>query len=160
VTAIVDIPSRLLAETLAPPGAPNGRPHPRPDDGRGALSHSSRELAMLSRASVTVRQVRPWNAFAAGSPPALVGRAPVPAITRPRHEPAPQPLPTRGPGGGSSTLSRRVPGASLAALEGAAAPPRGVPLAAPSSADEVRDSLAGFESGIARAMREVQQGDR
>jgi signal transduction histidine kinase len=176
VTAIVDIPGRLLAETLAPlPGAPNGGGHP--------VSHSPREIAMLSRASVTMREGRPWNAFAAGSRPALVGRAAVPAIPRPRNEPAPLPAaPTsmslaapRGPGGfagpsgpggmrahdaRSSTLSRRVPGASLAALEGEAAGPRSVPLAAPSSADEVRDSLADFESGIARAMREVQQGDR
>jgi hypothetical protein len=32
-------------------------------------------------------------------------------------------------------------------------------MAPPASPDEVRDSLAEFESGIARAMREAQQGD-
>jgi signal transduction histidine kinase len=190
VTAIVDIPARLLAETLAPmPASSNG-------GGAQPVSHSPRELAMLSGASVTLREGRPWNAFAAGTRPALVGRAAVPAIPRQRSEPAPlpaapAPMGFAGPGGYGapstpggygppstpggfggpsgrggahggrpSTLSRRVPGASLAALEGEAAGPRSVPLAAPSSADEVRDSLADFESGIARAMREVQQGDR
>jgi hypothetical protein len=48
----------------------------------------------------------------------------------------------------------------LSALEGEATAPRRVPLSTPASADEVRDSLADFESGIARAMREAQQGDR
>jgi hypothetical protein len=107
---------------------------------------SSRELDLLGRASAVVRQVQPWNAFAAGAPPVATlagGRAPAPVAYVRAEQPR------------SSTLNRRVPGASLRELEGEATA-RPVSMATPASPTEVRDSLADFESGVARAMREFR----
>jgi hypothetical protein len=50
-----------------------------------------------------------------------------------------------------------VPGASLRELEGEA-PARPAAMRPPASPTEVRDSLADFESGVARAMREFRDG--
>jgi hypothetical protein len=56
-----------------------------------------------------------------------------------------------------STLNRRVPGATLQSLQGTG-PARAASMAT-SSADDARDSLAQFESGVARAMRDMDQGE-
>jgi signal transduction histidine kinase len=178
ITAHVDIPAALLLSGT-----------PTKTVASATVGHSTRELALLGRASTILRDGRPWNAFAAGSrralstgpavaapaaarvpqsPPARAPQPPAarpsqPPVARPSHPPvarAPQPpmAPVQAPPG-MSTLDRRVPGASLRALEGNMGA-RPTALAAPSSADEVRDSLAQFESGVARAMREAQQGDQ
>jgi hypothetical protein len=94
---------------------------------------------------------------------AVVAGSPRPVI--PRSHAAVEPsLPSAPSSYGefrSSTLARRVPGASLQALEGSGpAAPSPTVATRPASADEVRDSLAQFESGVARAEREAQQGDR
>jgi hypothetical protein len=108
--------------------------------------------------------------------PAIVPR-PRPA---PHNEAVPQPLvlpglpgtpggpslggsgPT-GPGrnGSGPNLNRRVPGATLSALEASAPGARG-PVQLNSrmeDAEQVRESLAQFESGVARALREVDRPD-
>jgi signal transduction histidine kinase len=182
VTATAHLPARLLADTVAPGAQPVRRNGNRPAAAvQTAMAHSPRELDLLSRASVVVREVRPWNAFAAGSragSPQVVAsaqgvvptRGAVPASGRWAIPTPPGPTVVARPtGGGSvswqrsepgpSTLSRRVPGASLNALEAEPAA-RGVPLAQTSSPHDVRDRLADFESGVARAMREVQQGEQ
>ena len=53
-------------------------------------------------------------------------------------------------------LHRRVPGATLDSLQGTG-PAQLAPMAT-SSADQARDSLAAFESGVARAMRDLSEG--
>jgi hypothetical protein len=147
VTATVRLPARLLVDAAMAGPQPSRRNGQRPS-GSTAPAPSPRELDLLSRASVVVREVRPWNAFAAG------GRQPA-ALTS--HRP-PAPIPHQREGSlQSSTLNRRVPGASLSALEGEPAA-RTVPLSPPASPMEVRDSLADFESGVARAMREFRDG--
>jgi signal transduction histidine kinase len=151
VTATVYLPAWLLVDQAMAGPQPlrhNGqRPSVAPPVGP-----SSRELDLLGRASAVVSQVQPWNAFAVGWRPMAAltaGRAPATA-------PAPAPIPhQRRESPRSSTLNRRVPGASLRELEGEATA-RPVPMTPPASPAEVRDSLADFESGVARAMHEFR----
>jgi hypothetical protein len=144
VTATVHLPVRLLVDPAMASPQPLRRNGQRPSVST-AVGASRRELDLLGRASEVVRGVRPWNAFATGVRPVAVAavRAPAP-FPHQRAESLP-----------SSTLHRRVPGASLRELEGEA-PARPAPLAPPASPADVRDSLADFESGVARAMREFR----
>jgi signal transduction histidine kinase len=142
VTATVDIPTPLLSEQpgavtvplAAPAGATNGA---EPD----AWSLAADPHA-LDRAARTMRELRPWNAFDTGlrteAPPAAAA-ATLPVVGEPL-----------------APLHRRVPGATLDSLQGAG-PTHLAPMAT-SSADEARDSLAAFESGVARAMRDLSEG--
>jgi signal transduction histidine kinase len=135
----------------------------------------------LDRAARTMRELRPWNAFDLatrptsdlgttnlGTPglgtPGLGSLDAVPLIPSIPHQrttdvPAVTPTWAGGPAVDRplSTLHRRVPGATLQSLEGTG-PARPVPMA-PSSADQARDSLAQFESGVARAMRELDRDE-
>jgi hypothetical protein len=66
-----------------------------------------------------------------------------------------------GPSGSGPNLNRRVPGATLSALE-ASTPGARLPVQLNSrmeDAEQVRENLAQFESGVARAMREVDRPD-
>jgi len=142
VTATVHIPARLLVDAAVAGPQPSRRNGQRPSV--STAGPSSRDLDLLGRASAVVRQVQPWNAFAVGAPPVpalAAGRAPA-TVAHHRADPS-----------RSSTLNRRVPGASLRELEGEATA-RPTSMALPASPSEVRDSLADFESGVARAMRE------
>jgi signal transduction histidine kinase len=197
VTAAVDVPARLLLGGPAPAApARTGRRTPVAAGVRAAIEQSPQEQDLLSRASVSMREIQPWNAFAtrpalpagdwpkpvvpresswSATPPpmyppafsvpaqgrAIVAGSPRPVIPRPRVEPDFAGVAAGYAEPRSSTLARRVPGASLQALEGAGpAAPSPSQATRPASADEVRDSLAQFEFGIARAEREAQQGDR
>jgi hypothetical protein len=121
-----------------------------------------------------MRELRPWNAFDLATRPATeirdVGTAElgsldatpfVPSIPHQRTSDTPAATPTLAGGIAVdrplSTLHRRVPGATLQSLEGTG-PARPVPMA-PSSADQARDSLAQFESGVARAMRDLDRDE-
>jgi hypothetical protein len=163
VTATVDIPSRLLALAVPPAATGPGAAVPvqvarrieRRHDGAptGVLAIADPKLFdidALRRADQTMQTVRPWNAFdarrdvPAGS---SVAGAEAAAIPRQREN---------GPG-----LNRRVPGATLRGLEGVGpAVPTGARAqwtSQPGSLDagQVRDSLADFESGVARALEEL-----
>ncbi len=103
-------------------------------------------------APASVAAVGPASAPAQG-PPAPSGPGPAPlSVSYVESAPNGRPgQPTHG------LLSRRVPGASLDAMEGSRREST-VQLAHP-SAEEARDSLAQFESGVARAMREAEHGE-
>ena len=61
-------------------------------------------------------------------------------------------------GPGLANLNRRVPGATLSSLRAQTrSRPAVSQLPQPADADQARDSLADFESGVARAMREVDE---
>jgi hypothetical protein len=131
----------------------------------------------LDRAARTMRELRPWNAFDLATPSTTSDRGTtdlgsnglgsfdstplIPSIPHQRTSDAPAVTPTWAGGPAVdrplSTLHRRVPGATLQSLEGTG-PARPVPMA-PSSADQARDSLAQFESGVARAMRELDRDE-
>jgi hypothetical protein len=94
-----------------------------------------------------------------------------PLVSVPRQLPAPPSVHQQRPSppaellGRATALNRRVPGATLSALEGQArparAPQRQAHTSQPSTdADQARDSLAQFESGVARALREVSADHR
>jgi hypothetical protein len=57
----------------------------------------------------------------------------------------------------SSTLHRRIPGATLQSLQSTG--PAALAPMAPSSAEQARDSLAQFESGVARAIRDLDRDE-
>jgi hypothetical protein len=112
-------------------------------------------VGALTRASQTVLSVRPWNAFANAAPAVDA----TPEVQLPSPAPRPPTVTGRVPG-----LNRRVPGATLSSLEKSAPRPAsshpqqtGLVGQPSGNADEVRDSLAGFEDGVARAMREVNR---
>jgi signal transduction histidine kinase len=88
-----------------------------------------------------------------------------PVVSAPPPVPQQRPSPPAELLGRSTSLNRRVPGATLSALEGQARPARTPQRQAhtgqPSTdADQARDSLAQFESGVARALREVSAEQR
>jgi hypothetical protein len=188
VTAAVDLPAALLTDrSVAPavPFAPRVGPAPAPT---APLAFAVDPQA-IDRAARTMRELRPWNAFdTAGRTATDIRTADVrttdvrttdvrtPDIrtvdvratgVRPADVRSHPPIPTQRTapstadastvGQPSSTLNRRVPGATLQSLQ-AAGPARPASMATP-SADEARDSLAQFESGVARAMRDMDQGE-
>lgn len=185
VTVAVDVPAHLLtafgpASRQHRPGPPGFPPQFPPQfSGPAAVADRVGPMLMLAnvdpavfnvgaldRATRTLHSVQPWNAFLAPrNPPAPVESVPAPVeieappqIEPPRlaptghDQPRPRPL---------SPLNRRVPGATLSSLEAQARPVRGGPIRAhvhqPPDADQARDSLADFESGVAKAMREVDR---
>jgi signal transduction histidine kinase len=158
VTASVDIPSHLLTEpSVVPPAALARRPAPAPVPLGSKVIAA--DLGALDRAAHTMRELRPWNAFDLSSRstadvrPAEPGSVAAPPIS---HQRTPPPAGTRHMDQ-SSTLHRRVPGATLQSLQSTG--PAGLAPMAPSSAEQARDSLAEFESGLARAMQDLDRDE-
>jgi len=158
VTASVDIPSHLLtARSVVPPAALAPRPGLTPVPVGPKVIAA--DLGALDRAAHTMRELRPWNAFdlsSRGTADVRLAEHGSVAVPPTPHQHTPHPA-----GGGhldqSSTLHRRVPGATLQSLQSTG--PAGVAPMAASSAEQARDSLAQFESGVARAMRDLDQDE-
>jgi signal transduction histidine kinase len=142
LTALVQVPTALLAHQPAaavPLRSSSGAAPARAPSWTLAV-----DLGALDRAARTMREVRPWNAFGVAVD---TSPAPTTAVAMLTHSGEDPPGPLR----------RRVPGATLDSL-GGTRPPRPSPMA-PTSPEAARDSLADFESGIARAVRDLTPDD-
>jgi signal transduction histidine kinase len=142
VTATVFVPTGLLAHQPA-------AAVPGPRSGAAPASRAPSwtltvDLSALDRAARTMREVRPWDAFGVAEPAGAPTTTAAATLDRFGEDPP-------GP------LRRRVPGATLDNL-GGTRPRRSSPMAPPSP-DAARDSLADFESGIARAIRDLTPHD-
>jgi signal transduction histidine kinase len=119
--------AQLPVETAAHPAGPPPSPAPAPADAAMA-----QEMA---------------DEFEAG-----VRRAQRQAVDRPAAQPA-------APGRaalGNAPLTRRVPGATLAAVQGTVPLGTGLPHQPPPDPDEARDLVEQFESGVLRALHDAR----
>ncbi|KXK62258.1 histidine kinase [Micromonospora rosaria] len=139
-------PGRMPGIRQRVPGAslPRTAPVVAPVDATGADPAAARALVEQFESGVRrAEQVRPEDG------PPLPAESPVV-----RPEAAPRPV-TVVPADGRTKLTRRVPGANLTVP-----PPRQPPAQHPGDPAEVRDLINAFETGVARALREVRPDRR
>ncbi|MFY1588212.1 nitrate- and nitrite sensing domain-containing protein [Micromonospora sp. WMMD734] len=141
-----DRPAPLPGIRQRVPGAslPRTAPVVGPVDGSRADPDAARALVEQFQSGVhRAEQAGPTAAPVAARPAATQPAATRPPAAQPSAEPA------------VPRLTRRIPGANLVV-----SPPRQAPSQNPGDPGEVRDLINAFETGVARALREVRTDHR
>ncbi|WP_422754387.1 nitrate- and nitrite sensing domain-containing protein [Micromonospora sp. WMMD708] len=155
-TPTTDRPAPLPGIRQRVPGAslPRTAPVVGPVDGSRADPEAARALVEQFQSGVhRAEQAGPAAASVAARPVAAQPAAAQPAAVQPTATRPTAAQPSTAPA--VPRLTRRIPGANLTV-----SPPRQAPIQNPGDPGEVRDLINAFETGVARALREVRTDHR